>query len=116
MPYDAASGTYILPSVDVIAEPWQSASSIPTAPTDSGFWYNFDTGLATLFGGLEKTLGLYTAYEYAKQRARTGQVLTSPEEAAGQTYLMGQAFGQGGILWIVILVGLVVALIFAIKT
>ena len=128
MPYDAASGTYILPTVDVIAESWtgepgalpttplDSSAQAPTAPTDSGFWYNFDTGLATLFGGLEKTLGLYTAYVYAKQRARTGQVLTSPEQTAGQTYLMGEAFGQSGILWIVILVGLVVVLMFAIKT
>ena len=66
MPYDATSDPYDLSTVDVTA--------LPDIPTDSDFWYNFDTGLATLFGGLEKTLGLYTAYEYAKQRARTGQV------------------------------------------
>ena len=108
MPYDATSDPYDLSTVDVTA--------LPTIPTDSEFWNNFNTALETLFRGAEKTLGLYTAYEYAKQRARTGQVLTSPEQAAGQTYLMGEAFGQAGILWIVILVGLVIVLMFAIKT
>ena len=108
MPYDATSDPYDLSTIDVTA--------LPDTPSDSGFWNNFDTALETLFGGLEKTLGLYTAYEYAKQRARTGEVLTSPGQAAGQTYLIGEAFGQAGILWIVILVGLVIVLMFAIKT
>ena len=108
MPYDATSDPYDLSTIDVTA--------LPDIPTDSEFWNNFETAFEILLGGAEKTLGLYTAYEYARQRARTGEVLTSPGQTAGQTYLMGEAFGQGGILWIVILVGLVVVLMFAIKT